>query len=239
MKKWISFLELYIPVKLSAMSRWMVVVSCFLASARLTAQNNSIFYGGNGGGSGVICMTLPVILPIELVFFEGTCSEGGVSLTWHTASEINSSSFIVERSNDGIEYLPVGELNAVGASSFGSDYTFTDFPHSTSTLYYRLRHLDMDGTSVVSGSLSVAPCVSGSLQIYPNPVSENCEIRFGRILSEGTLNVTDLLGQIVLVQDIENLSVLHLNTNELSAGTYVVNVFEQGSKSETFRIVKL
>lgn len=216
-------------------------LACFLFQipSDLMAQNNSIFYGGNGGGSSVTCLTIPVVLPIELVYFEVNCDEQNIVLNWQTASEINSSSFVVERSEDGIFFDVIGQLEAAGNSSFEINYSFTDRHIPPGTYYYRLQQLDMDGSTVYSPVKSESSCLQTSVFIYPNPTSESCEISFGKVISDGQLIVRNTLGQIIHSSFFEDTFTIHISTVSMSAGTYVVEIYENGFLNEKLRLVKV
>ncbi len=218
-----------------------LTLACFLFQipSNLMAQNNSIFYGGNGGGSGITCLTIPVVLPIELVYFEVNCDEQSIVLNWQTASEVNSSSFVIERSEDGSVFDAIGQLDAAGNSSFEINYSFTDRHIPPGTHYYRLRQLDMDGSAVYSSVKSASTCLQTSVLIYPNPTSESCDLNFGKIISNGQLIVRNSLGQIILSSFFEDTSAIQLSTVSLSAGTYVVEIYENGFICEIMRFVKV
>jgi hypothetical protein len=68
-------------------------------------------------------------------------------MEWRTGQEIDFQKFVVERSPDGTNYFPVGQINARGAFS---EYTFTDASpldvSSGQTFFYRVKLLNNDGT---------------------------------------------------------------------------------------------
>jgi hypothetical protein len=95
----------------------------------------SIFAPGGGGTA----------LPVELISFTSTCSENGVELFWSTASEFNSDYFVVERSQDGINFTALGKVNASGFSNTIQRYNFTDRDNQQGLSYYRILEVDFDG----------------------------------------------------------------------------------------------
>jgi hypothetical protein len=118
-------------------------------------------------------------LPVELTAFSGKWVNGAAELNWATASEKNSSHFIVERSVGGdAAYQAVGRVAAAGSSSSSRAYQLRDAEAGTqgvATLYYRLRQVDVDGTQAFSPIVAVAVgklTVASLLELYPNPTAD-------------------------------------------------------------------
>ena len=118
-------------------------------------------------------------LPVELTTFTGKWASGAAELSWNTASEKNSSYFVVERSTGGeAAYQAVGQVAAAGASSKARSYQLRDAEagaQNVATLYYRLRQVDMDGTQAFSPVVALAVgklTVAAALEVYPNPAAD-------------------------------------------------------------------
>ena len=79
----------------------------------------------------------------------------GNMLTWSTLLEENNRVFIVERSDDGVEFRNVGMVDSKPQAGEETPYRFldTDFPDPRS--YYRLKQVDTDGTSSYTHTLVV------------------------------------------------------------------------------------
>lgn len=91
-------------------------------------------------------------LPVTLTLFEGKADgNGGVALRWNTASEQNSSHFLVEKSVDGATWVTAGRVNTKGAGAYG----FTDIRQGDAR-YYRLKTVDNDGTFAFSSVVTVS-----------------------------------------------------------------------------------
>ncbi|WP_191907099.1 LamG-like jellyroll fold domain-containing protein [Adhaeribacter soli] len=120
-------------------------------------------------------------LPVTWLSFSGKNTHAGVLLEWQTATEENSSNFIVERATDGKEFKPVGEVASAGNSHHIRSYQFTDETAAKiPILYYRLKQHDYDGTYNYSKIITVpAPFrVVDFVQAYPNPCSRELHLRF-------------------------------------------------------------
>lgn len=89
-------------------------------------------------------------LPIELLFFTGKQTNDGHLLEWATASELNFSHFSVERSVDGINFRELEQVKGYGNSKERKDYSFVDRSVIVGRNYYRLKSMDVDGSSEYS-----------------------------------------------------------------------------------------
>ena len=110
-------------------------------------------------------MSSPTVLPVELLYFEGGLSEKGVNLKWATASENNSSHFLVYRTIDTYDWSFVDQIPAAGNSTEEQIYTLFDPIIIPNTSYYKLVQVDYDGMSEEFEPISVFRTVSGHSSI--------------------------------------------------------------------------
>jgi len=119
-------------------------------SATIDIKNNAPGGGGNDYVLDDISMKqCLVVLPLGLLSFSGRSTAQGILLGWQLSPWQGLHSFTIERSTDGTRFLPVGYQQAYPDSG---TYQYTDalLPSSGSTLYYRIRMDDNDGTSQYS-----------------------------------------------------------------------------------------
>ncbi len=171
-----------------------------------------------------------VLLPVDLLFFNGTVKSAGNILTWQTASENNASYFEVERSVDGILFTGIGRIAASGNSSQLRTYHFTDKWPVTGNNYYRLRLTDRDARFTNSETILIKWEGRGAstLELYPNPVSNFLQLNLKPLPAIAMLNITNGGGKTIfsskgsvpqLTNDI-NQQVSHW-----SAGIYYVKIY--------------
>jgi Secretion system C-terminal sorting domain len=140
-------------------------------------------------------------LPIELLSFTGTNEGDKNVLRWVTATEENNDYFTLERSTDGISFVPVGRVDGAGNSSQILNYIFTDNFPATGENYYRLRQTDFNGASTVS-EIILINYHPGNIYVdnlHPNPTTG--DIIFDFVSPESNeihIVVTDIAGRIVL-----------------------------------------
>ena len=96
-------------------------------------------------------------MPVELVSFEGLNTEQGNLLIWKTASEYNSSHYLIERSTTGeFDETSVIEIKqAAGYSTELLTYTFVDSDYRSKINYYRITQVDFDGQFKTYGPIAI------------------------------------------------------------------------------------
>lgn len=154
-------------------------------------------------GASLDCTTLPV----ELISLEAAARNTVIDVIWATATEENSSHFIVERSPDNEVFTPIGSLQAAGSAQFRSDYLFVDEAPYKGLNYYRLQQVDQDShTEQTRTVVATLFADDGKPTIYPNPAKDVLNVVF-RSSQEGqaTLTVEDALGRAIARSTVEVL----------------------------------
>lgn len=140
-------------------------------------------------------------LPVELAQFEATADGRDVRLRWTTASETENAGFEVQRgTEEGFETL--GFVEGAGTTTQPTRYSFTVEGLSPGTHAFRLKQVDLDGSTSLSPERVVEIQPEG-LQLVatgPNPVETGERASF-RLLADTGQNVTvtvhDVLGRTV------------------------------------------
>jgi hypothetical protein len=96
---------------------------------------------------------------------EGQEFQIGVMLTWATQVEDNSSMFMVEKSENGIDYTNIGSITSAGVSKKTKEYNFLDVMASSQFIYYRLKQVDVDGSFSFTDVLKVKKNISNNFMV--------------------------------------------------------------------------
>ena len=157
-------------------------------------------------------------LPVELIRFETAAKGASVILTWATASEKNSAYFDVQRSATGSAYETLGRVTAQGSSSSLHTYKFMDARPLTSLAYYRLRQVDIDGTTAHSPVATVRAHVETGTdtRAAPNPTTGLVLLPAG--LGPTQYRLLDIMGRTVLQGPVASSGQLDLSP--LPRGTF-------------------
>ena len=131
-----------------------------------------------------------VVLPIQIVSFNGTYHNNLVRLKWSVQNESQVNRYEVERSANGIDFIKIGTLDALNRDN--SLYTYPDDISNLgfTNVYYRVRQFDKSGQSFLTNVITwkIETAVQPPL-LYPNPVQNDLKIRY---------NATDNLVQMSL-----------------------------------------
>jgi len=172
------------------------------------------------------------LAPVSLLSFDARRSGAINNLTWSTSQEINSNKFVVERSNDGLNFTAIGYVNAAGNSVAEKSYRYIDAVPMKGNNYYRLRMIDNDNAYRFSAIKNVRNLGVADMQINPNPVQTQMTVAIEAETSEkATIVITDLSGKRVyngFTSVISGLNNVNIPVNNLSKGTYVVRVMLNG-----------
>lgn len=165
-----------------------------------------------------------VILPITLVSFTAAKRNNTVVLNWATSREINSKTFVVERSNDGLNWIPVGSVHAAGNSINSNAYTLTDILPAGGINYYRLKQIDIDGKSAYSLIRTVSFEKHEVIKMSPNPAKNFVNINLLKNNSQPVqIDVIDITGKVINRLSTP-ASFLRINVGKFAKGTYIIKI---------------
>ncbi|MFM7023207.1 MAG: T9SS type A sorting domain-containing protein [Flavobacteriales bacterium] len=209
-------------------------------------NNGVINGGGNISYTGTLFNNGTVnpltLLPVELVEFKVANTMDGVYLGWTTASEVNSEYFLVERSVNGLDFYPLGTLDAKGFSECLSVYSFKDEAPIDGVAYYKLTEFDRDGRYMVSQVISTEFHPAISTEAYPNPASDNCVVHYDAretgacILSIKNSRGVQLSESFYAAVKGENSFLVSLS--EYSEGIYLVMITDSNFHQSSLKLHK-
>lgn len=173
-------------------------------------------------------------LPVTLTDFGAVRQpSGAVQVRWATASEQRSAYFEVQRSTNGRTFTAITQVAASGTTSQTHSYARLDSQAPAGVLYYRLRQVDTDGTTVFSPLATLDAVATATLSLYPNPARN--------YLTVGTaagqqVQVLDLAGRVLQTSTLPASGELRLDA--LPAGTYLLGVSLPDGQRRTLRFTK-
>ncbi len=190
-------------------------------------------------------------LPVELVEFNAQTGDSDeVRLTWKTVSEENNAEFRIQRRpSDAEDWTTLGQRDGAGTTTVAQSYRFedADVPYAADSLHYRLKQIDLDGTTHLSDPVTVVRNAVTNLTLHPphpNPVSNRATVRYAvpPETDEATLRVYDVLGRVVqtaATNGREGRQEIQLDVADLASGVYVLRLRAGDSaKTERFSVVK-
>ncbi|WP_139925252.1 T9SS type A sorting domain-containing protein [Hymenobacter sp. DG01] len=182
-------------------------------------------------------------LPVTLVSFKAQTNGQDARLLWNTSQELNNDRFVVERSLDGTTFQKVGEVKGQGTTTSAHDYSFVDAKaanQARGTMYYRLRQVDFDGSSILSDVQTVRFTSATDVTVYPNPAAATITTFLNlTALSSGTyqVKITDLAGRTVRILSQQGSTTQSIRLDNLPKGTYLLTIQGNG-QTFTKRLIK-
>ena len=179
-------------------------------------------------------------LPVTLLSFTAKPEGDRVQLAWATTSERDADRFVVERSADLSEYVSVGEVTAKGTTDARQYYGLTDRQPLPGNNYYRLRQIDLDGTSHTFKPVAAVVTVDDIVAtLYPNPADPaRIHLRLWNA-DAGSVRLLTLSGQLVESRLERRPGEADLIPQDpLTAGLYWVDVQTNGQRRVSKVVVK-
>ncbi|WP_157493975.1 T9SS type A sorting domain-containing protein [Fulvivirga imtechensis] len=184
------------------------------------------------------------LLPVQLIYFNGSAIDEHVVLTWKTASELNNDHFLIERSKDGRSWSTLGKVTGSGTTSSIKAYSFHDERPLAGRSYYRLKQIDFDGTYEYSDIIAIENSVNnvGIITLYPNPVNKGVlNIGFTTSDEKGILiEVLNHSGRILINKKAPATTGSNVVTLDISAfhpGLYLMRLTKE-NKTSVFQFAK-
>jgi len=180
------------------------------------------------------------VLPVTLISFTATEKDNAVRLEWVTAGEINTRSFELYRSSDGINYKLITTVAAHGSQAASTQYSFEDDQPSAGNNFYKLKSVDRDGTYSFSEVRTIA-LSKILIKIFPNPVKDWMNVELNGVAGSTQLNIYSAEGKLVLKKSAtaQSGSIKQvLDIRNLTAGTYILQILTGDSKTQRLFIKK-
>jgi hypothetical protein len=173
------------------------------------------------------------VLPVELVAFDVRLDATTAVLEWTTASEINNVGFDIQHAQGTETFEAIGFVQGAGTTAEPRDYSYTVNDLLPGPHRFRLRQMDLDGTTSVSEQIEVTVAVPERFflsEAYPNPfnptttfelaVKQEQNVRV-RVYDEMGRHVSDLFSGTLPANDTRRIT---FDADGLASGTYIVQV---------------
>ncbi|MBI2258432.1 MAG: hypothetical protein HYU67_05990 [Flavobacteriia bacterium] len=183
-------------------------------------------------------------LPIEMTEFTASCSNNRVEIHWTTESEINNIMFTIEKSDDGVNFYPIGTLDGSLYSLFPNSYSFYDNSYSSSAIvYYRLKQTDIDGKTAYSDIIANS-CASETsdfeiVSIFNNGSDILVFVEFPKTMDVSYF-LYDTNGKLIqesqLLNNDGNVLPITFDKRNLLVGIYYLSFFNKETLVKTVKI---
>ncbi len=200
----------------------------------LIDQGVNLGFPFNGTNPDLGCFETNAAMPIELQSITAKSNGANNVINWTTASERDNAAFQIERSNNGTDFTSIGTVKGSGTTNSTRNYNFNDEGPLLSTNYYRLRQIDVNGTSTVSKVVSVVREKSSSARFYPSVTGSELTIEVQNN-DPISVNISNITGRTVLTKTVTGTE--KIDVSNLSNGTYFLTLTNAGIRT-TDKFVK-
>lgn len=180
------------------------------------------------------------LLPVSFLSVSATAKTASVIVDWSTASELNNSHFLVERSIDGANFSPIATVTAKGSAS---TYVYEDVSAAQGDNYYRIVSVDKDGSTQLSKTVkaSLQSTANRALQVYPNPAKSTIVIKLQAATSgKLQLKIVDAKGSLVTTISTtasELAASKSINLQALQNGVYAIQIVNASGEILTSKMI--
>lgn len=171
--------------------------------------------------------------------------EIGNLLEWGTEAEVNSMMFVIEKSENGLDFENIGVVNAEGTNNGERVYRFFDTEASGETVFYRLKEIDRDDNFSFSRTVIVKRDVANYFKVtgMSNTVTEDeftvtvetvvdKELRYALLDIKGE----ELFSASMILDPLEE-NIINFDLVNFEEGIYKV-VMQLGKERESLIILK-
>lgn len=174
-------------------------------------------------------------LPVVLTDFTAEKKGAMVKTEWHTIYEANSDYFVVQRSQDAVNFTDIATVKASGNSIAKKGYSSMDEKPFNGVSYYRLKLVDTDKQFRYSQIETIEFGSGDEPVIYPNPTNGRITVDNGDGYNK--IIVMDALGKLVYTGKLEGSSQTFV-LDHLSNGEYFVTLIStSGQNKFTSKVV--
>jgi|GEM_PF-4400637 len=192
--------------------------------------------GTNANGcvdTAVIMLTVIECFPVPLRFISVSGNRKGtnVQIDWIVAEENKVNRYVIERSINGIDFLPVGTINSADHRMAEKSYSFTDRSAPGGIVFYRVKCETITGSNIYSSIVKVHAGINqAGYNVIPNPVKDGIlNLQFlNQPAGKYSIRIVSYSGQIITAKMIDHRGGNALQTVLLPAtiarGMYSVEI---------------
>jgi len=172
----------------------------------------------NAGFSGFIVQTTVGTLPVRIEYFTGKKLRQTNVLNWKAeCSQITDAEFEIQRSNDGVNFNPIGRV-AVSAMDCAGEKSYTDVNPLPGKNFYRLRIVENRNIVRFTNVLLLEGDLVQS-SFYPTVLPKGGAVQINLAVEKGSLVIYDAIGKQVLTRNLRN-GAQNLTLDIRTSGTY-------------------
>ncbi|MGE5520195.1 MAG: lamin tail domain-containing protein [Candidatus Dadabacteria bacterium] len=177
-----------------------------------------------------------IVLPSKLLDFTAVKQGSSVNVNWIVNDETNSDKYIVERSNDGVQFTPLASVLAKDDGSTRTVYSFMDVAPQKGINLYRLKQVYHDDKFEYSRQVPVVFDVPSSITISPNPATTEFNVRLDGISGPLELRLLNASGKLMKMQMLAG-TYQKVDVSSLAKGIYFVQIISNKKLVQSSKLI--
>jgi hypothetical protein len=114
------------------------------------------------------------LLPVTFTSVKAYQQGENIAVNWKVQNEEDMVKYEVEKSINGKDFTVVNTILVNGTNNGSGNYVWIDDNHVTGNNFYRIKAVNLDGSSKYTTVVRLMPSKAGaSFMVYPNPVKGN------------------------------------------------------------------
>ncbi len=185
-----------------------------------------------------------IILSISGLSINANITGATNTVYWTTATESSNRKFVIERSTNGVNYSPIGEVatRAINGNSTGIlSYNFVDVNPVQGKQYYRLQMVDNGGRATYSQIVTLRRG-GGKIEIVdvrPNPTTGIVYFNVLGVSNNVNVAIRNLNGQTVIAKGLTQSNGFNIDLSKLATGMYILEVIDvKTNEKANYRVIK-
>lgn len=173
------------------------------------------------------------VLPVKWLSTAVASNNSQVTISWQVA-ELFTQYYVIEKSTDAKSFVSVATVNSKGDGI--NNYSASLFDNSTTTIYYRIKQVDMDGKHTYSSTLQIVANgkLGRALQVYPNPAISSVVLSIDKAFVGANIQLTNVQGKVIRTINATQAS-FSFDISRLTSGFYYFKLPNQAP----VKVVKL
>lgn len=185
-------------------------------------------------------------LPVKFTSISAEKNGNAIGIQWKVENELNISSYQLERSSNGQNFISVNTTVPSSGVDGRATYQQSDLSPLSATAYYRVKAINVNGKleySAIVKTAAVDISKPKAITLYPNPATDRTvQVQFSNFAPGSyTIKVSNIFGQPVYTTSVKasgsNFVKAVTLPATLSKGNYSVMVIGEEGKAVTQQLV--
>ncbi len=167
------------------------------------------------------------VLPITLKDFYAEPLENEILLKWVVATEKNVAYYLLEKSTDGINFIPLNTIISLSPAAGDNNLSYFNYDNNPvkGINYYRLKNVDFDGTVATHKTIAVNFKNGAKTAFWINQTYDRLKVGYDKTPLSKSIFICDISGRRIkeVFLKTEAPAENEVLTSEFEKGVYLIS----------------